>query len=104
METRVAAPPRPRRGYSVLYESRRRRGRDVDSQWRRAAAATWIVRGDGRTKETGPRPRYGYRQSPAGELTPLVADQYASAWFVTTLPKAEYGNLSCVGRAASKRT
>ena len=31
-------------------------------------------------------------------LAPLVADQYASSWFVTTLPQANNVNLTCVGR------
>ena len=31
-------------------------------------------------------------------MTPLVADQYASSWFVTTLPQANNVNLTCVGR------
>ena len=59
---RVAATPRPRRGYSVGDESRRRRGRDVDIPWETsrgdAAAATWIFRG--RQAAATPRPRRGY--------------------------------------------
>ena len=42
---RVAATPRPRRGY-FSDASRRRRGRDVETSRGDAAAATWIVRGD----------------------------------------------------------
>ena len=47
---RIAAPPRPRRGWSVGDESRRRRGRDADGPWETsrgaAAAATRIFRRD----------------------------------------------------------
>jgi len=38
------------------------------------------------------------RRAANSALTPLVADQYASSWFVTTLPQANNVNLTCVGR------
>ena len=40
----------------------------------------------------------GRRAAELAPLTPLVADQYASAWFYTTLPKADNINITCVGR------
>ena len=40
----------------------------------------------------------GRRAAELAPLTPLVADQYASAWFYTTLPQADNVNITCVGR------
>ena len=40
----------------------------------------------------------GRRAAELAPLTPLVADQYASAWFLTTLPQAPNVNITCVGR------
>ena len=52
---------------------------------------TYGYRQQRRTKRTAS----GYKPE---QLVPLVADQYASAWFVTTLPQAKNVNISCVGR------
>ena len=52
---------------------------------------TYGYRQQRRTKRTAS----GYKPE---QLVPLVADQYASAWFVTTLPQAKNVNVSCVGR------
>jgi len=42
--------------------------------------------------------RFADRRTESAALTPLVADQYASSWFVTTLPQADNVNITCVGR------
>ena len=57
-------------------ESRRRRGRDADSPWRRVAAAprprTWIVRGDG-----SERPRPSQVEQHLDEIKPEGAENEA---------------------------